>query len=223
MKLYGMAGKGSGRMGSMVYVVRKGEQVVRQYNPKIMNPSTDRQVEQRAKFKLLTQLGQILADGLLLVPRGAETKRNRFMAVNMRMIEWDSATGAAIANYNAMKISEGRTPITAVRTNESDGINVEVAGDWDGLALGVLTSPQFDTVFGSGVIVNETTTTVPVPAALQNRTTILVAAYRFADDAARTRYTEMEQGQSMSELKVNVEKMVREGEIITSATVVAQA
>lgn len=223
MKLAGMAGKGTGRVGSMVYAVRKGEQIVRQYNPNVANPNTPAQVAQRAKFKLLSQLSSIVAEGLLLKSEGAINPRNRFMALNLPAVSYDETSTRAIVNYEEMRISDGRTPITAVRTDSTEGVNVEVGGDWDGIAVAVLTSPTVGGVFGFSQIFDEKNVTIPVATSLQSRTTILVAAYRYTTEGAKAKYASMTQGQSAKELQLPVEVMINEGAIETSLTVVAAA
>ena len=54
MKLNGIVGKGTGKLGASVFAISGGEQIVRQYNPVVSNPNTDAQVAQRAKLKLMS-------------------------------------------------------------------------------------------------------------------------------------------------------------------------
>lgn len=61
MKLAGFVGKGTGKMGASVFVVRKGEQIVRQYQPIVDNPKSTAQVQQRAMMKLASQLSAVLS------------------------------------------------------------------------------------------------------------------------------------------------------------------
>ena len=76
MKLYGLFGKGSGKLGSSVFAISSGEQIVREYNPVVENPNTPAQVEQRAKFKLLSQLASDLASALAFKKEGLVSTRN---------------------------------------------------------------------------------------------------------------------------------------------------
>lgn len=86
MKLYGIAGKGTGKVGSMVYAISGGEQIVRQYNPIVANPNTERQVAQRSKFKLMTQLAAAMAPALAFRKLGLVSARNQFIKKNMPFV-----------------------------------------------------------------------------------------------------------------------------------------
>ena len=79
MKLNGFVGKGTGKLGSSVFAVSGGEQIVRQYNPNVSNPNTDAQVAQRAKFKLMSQLAAVLAPGLAFKKDSLVSPRNKFI------------------------------------------------------------------------------------------------------------------------------------------------
>lgn len=88
MKLNGIFGKGSGKVGSSVFAVSGGEQIVRQYNPNVSNPSTDAQVAQRAKFKLMSQIAADLANVIVIPKEGLSSSRNLFVSKNIRLAEF---------------------------------------------------------------------------------------------------------------------------------------
>lgn len=82
MKSTGLFGKNSGRVGGVVYSNYRGEQVVKSYQPQVKNPNTKRQIEQRAKFKLVSQVSAILGSQIKLsfVPSvQKESPRNSFV------------------------------------------------------------------------------------------------------------------------------------------------
>lgn len=83
MKLNGIMGKGSGKLGSSVWGISGGVQVVREYNPVVTNPQTAAQVAQRAKFKLMTQLAAALEDAIAFRKSGLTSARNQFVSVNI--------------------------------------------------------------------------------------------------------------------------------------------
>ena len=83
MKLNGLMGKGSGKLGSSVFAISGGEQIVRQYNPVVSNPQTDAQVAQRAKLKLMSQLAAALAPYIAIPKKGLVSARNQFIAKNI--------------------------------------------------------------------------------------------------------------------------------------------
>lgn len=93
--MQGITGKLSGKMGSAVFRVRNGAQVVTQYNPIVKNPDTTSQQEARAKFKLLSQLGAIMESGFGTMAvtkragKSAPTQRNAFMQLNYPLVAVD--------------------------------------------------------------------------------------------------------------------------------------
>lgn len=95
--MQGITGKLSGKMGSAVFRVRNGAQVVTQYNPIVKNPDSAGQQEARAKFKLLSQLGAIMESGFGTMAtskragKSAPTQRNAFMQLNYPLVKVDLA------------------------------------------------------------------------------------------------------------------------------------
>lgn len=96
--MQGITGKLSGKMGSAVFRVRNGAQVVTQYNPIVKNPDSAGQQEARAKFKLLSQLGAIMESGfgtMVVTKRAgksAPTQRNAFMQLNYPLVAVDMSS-----------------------------------------------------------------------------------------------------------------------------------
>lgn len=94
--MQGITGKLSGKMGSAVFRVREGQQVVTQYNPIVKNPNTAGQQAQRAKFKLMSQLAAIMAPGFGTMgvterpARGKGTARNGFVQKNFGLAETET-------------------------------------------------------------------------------------------------------------------------------------
>lgn len=88
MKLNGFVGKGSGKLGSSVFAISGGEQIVRQYNPVVSNPQTDAQVEQRAKLKLLSQVAAALAPAIAIPKQGLKSSRNLFIKKNYPFVTY---------------------------------------------------------------------------------------------------------------------------------------
>jgi hypothetical protein len=87
MKSTGLFGKNSGRVGGVVYSNYRGEQIVKAYQPKVKNPNTKGQIEQRAKFKLVSQVGASLSKEIAMsfVPNVAkESPRNAFIKAMLK-------------------------------------------------------------------------------------------------------------------------------------------
>lgn len=95
MKLNGFVGKGSGKLGSSVFAISGGEQIVREYNPVVSNPNTEAQVAQRAKLKLLSQLAASMAGQIAIAKQGLVSARNRFVSINYPFTTFEGA-GASI-------------------------------------------------------------------------------------------------------------------------------
>ena len=94
MKLYGVFGKGSGKVGNSVWAISGGEQIVRPYNPNVTNPNTDAQVAQRAKLKLMSQLAAAMSPILAYKKQGLVSARNQFVSRNIGLCTYTDADGA---------------------------------------------------------------------------------------------------------------------------------
>lgn len=131
MKLYGLFGKGSGKVGSSVFAITGGEQIVREYNPVVANPNTSAQREARAKFKLLSQLAASLAPAIAFRKKGLVSARNQFIAANISKATY-SATGASIET-TALDLTGGSrvapTYTVEMAAGEGAGLNVTIGHD----------------------------------------------------------------------------------------------
>ena len=89
-RIFGLSGRLTGRKGDAVFSVRKGEQIVRQYNPMVLNPNTEAQIVQRSRMKLSSQLSAVFANVIAIPSEGAKTSRNIFTKINFNLIQRDS-------------------------------------------------------------------------------------------------------------------------------------
>lgn len=112
MKQTGLFGKGSGKLGSAVFAISGGEQIVREYNPRVSNPNTAKQVEQRAKFKLLSQLAAVFAGAMAFKKDGLTSARNQFVAKNYSHVAYND--GKANIYLEDVEISNGLRELQAV-------------------------------------------------------------------------------------------------------------
>lgn len=138
MKLHGITGTGSGKLGSSVFSVTAGEQVVRQYQPVVTNPSTESQVNNRARLKLLSQLSAVMADVIAIPRQGALSPRNIFVSDNYPISSAEN--GAATIDLAKIALTKGGMQIPAV-VAERDGdtaINVALAAKADQLVARVI-------------------------------------------------------------------------------------
>lgn len=125
MKLTGITGTGSGKLGSSVFSVTAGEQVVRQYQPVVTNPSTSAQVNVRARLKLISQLSAVMNDVIAIPRQGNVTSRNIFVKDNYD--KTFAANGQATVDLSAISLTRGGMQIPAVIAERNEGTAISVA------------------------------------------------------------------------------------------------
>lgn len=126
-----MWGKTTGKVGGLVYATSGGEQIIREYNPQVSNPSTIAQVNQRARMKLMSQLSACLAPVIAMTKDGLTSKRNKFVKNNF---DNSYATeGAAQISYENVQLTEGSIGLPAV------GVSVSQA--FEHVNIGMATEP----------------------------------------------------------------------------------
>lgn len=115
MKLNGLLGTGSGKLGTSVFTTVKGTQIVRQHQPVVTNPSTKLQVAQRSRFKLVSQIAASMAD-VIAIPRiGLTSSRNLFIKKNMPAVIGDA--GGARVSYEKLQLTNGTAALPAIVVN----------------------------------------------------------------------------------------------------------
>lgn len=115
MKLNGLVGKGTGKLGASVFAISGGEQIVRQYNPRVSNPNTDAQLEQRAKLKLMSQLAADLAQTIGFQKKGLVSARNQFISANIGKCTF--ANGKADVLIYELDLTGGKTAMPELAVN----------------------------------------------------------------------------------------------------------
>lgn len=130
MKLNGIVGKGSGKLGASVWSISGGEQVVRAYNPQVTNPNTDAQVAQRAKLKLMSQLAAALAPALAFKKNGLISARNQFVSKNIGLATFED--GVADVELIKLQLTPGIELMEApvVIRGENDTATARLQSDW---------------------------------------------------------------------------------------------
>lgn len=118
MKLNGILGTGSGKLGTSVFTTVKGVQIVRQHQPTVTNPSTNLQVAQRSRFKLVSQLAASMAN-VIAIPRiGLTSSRNLFIKKNMPVV-LGNVEGAQVS-YENLQLTNGTADLPAIVATRSD-------------------------------------------------------------------------------------------------------
>lgn len=111
-KTTSMWGKTTGKVGGLVYATSGGEQIIREYNPNVANPSTQSQVNQRARMKLMSQLSASLSPVIAMTKSGLTSKRNKFVAKNFDASY--ALNGTAQITYENVQLTEGSTGLPQV-------------------------------------------------------------------------------------------------------------
>lgn len=122
MKLNGIVGTGSGKLGASVFSVNSGAQIVRQYQPVVANPSTPAQVNQRARLKLMSQLAAALAPIIVIPKEGMVSARNRFISKNMDYVV--ATDGTAQVTYENLQITAGNVGLPSISVSRAEGTNI---------------------------------------------------------------------------------------------------
>lgn len=143
MKLTGITGTGTGKLGSSVFAVNSGVQIVRQYQPVVANPSTPSQVEQRAKLKLASQLARDLKLSIAIPRQGLVTSRNAFMSKNFPQISFENET--ASVNLAGIQLTDSNTSFGSITSvvvnNDQNAVIVNLSGFsaayWEGGIIAV--------------------------------------------------------------------------------------
>jgi hypothetical protein len=135
--MQGITGKLSGKMGSAVFRVREGQQVVTQYNPIVSNPNTEGQQAQRAKFKLMSQLAAIMSPGfgtMSVVTRKAKGKpsqRNAFTQLNFPLVSVtdDDQKVTATIPMEQLKLTSSFRYMPALKVAAGGAGSIDIGSD----------------------------------------------------------------------------------------------
>lgn len=228
MKLAGIVGTGVGKLGASVFTVRKGQQVVRQYQPTVSNPNTEEQVRVRALFSLLTKNAKLLSGAFGFKVSGLETQRNAFIKANYgvsarRPEEGDSA---ALMDYGRVVLSSGLEDAGSIETFAQDyRATITIKGFEKVRGVVIVTNPRGEAphvlTFEQDVVQDEAMIDY---TALQtyvdgDRVQITIAWYgvKFADAGARARYENLDSA-AIRSANLAFTRMLGEGSAIASRT-----
>lgn len=222
-KFYGGYVK-SGKLGSSVFTISKGITVERQYQPKVNNPQTKRQVAQRAKFKLLSGLASVVAPFACLSTTGLQTQANVFIKRNMQFVSF-SDTSARI-DMSKIQISGG-----------SDGFVTPDFNITSGVGKGSIIAEAVENAGFDGVVFLVVGTKRPSVARIAGKVILAPSEGKFSIEFNTTNFIEYhlyaygikltEKGisaygdlSSISEdvVEVSVKRMISEGLMTASAT-----
>lgn len=126
-------GKISGKLGAVVFSTTGGETISREYNPNVANPSTQAQVNQRARMKLMSQLSASLSPVIAMTKSGLTSRRNKFVAKNFGASY--ALNGVAQISYENVQLTEGSTGLPQV-------VVTAFMGSWGGPAVYLASPPS---------------------------------------------------------------------------------
>lgn len=192
-QVFGITGKIKGKYGNSVFRIRRGTQVMASYNPVVDNPNTDKQVNARSRFKLISQLASILAP-IIAIPRdGAVTARNLFTRRNYRFSA--SVEGKASIQLPQVQLTDSNREMPRFSVSRSNGTSIMVAlqqaAVFDRVAYAVVAKNANENlrVFASAVVNNGNNGGADTFAANLPYTdeAIVVYAYAINDTNARAK------------------------------------
>lgn len=123
-KVVCLQGKARGKVGSIVYAISAGQQIAREYQPVVMNPSTPSQVENRSKLKLMSQLAAAYKGSIAIRKDGLKSARNLFISEN-----YDKVTivgSAANVNLNRVQLTKSNVGMAGFSADRSSGTQIAV-------------------------------------------------------------------------------------------------
>lgn len=124
-KLTSFNGVATGKVGSNVFSVVSGQQIVRSYQPNVANPSTSSQVNARARLKLMSQLAADLSPVIAMPKEGMVTRRNNFISKNYDYVIANN--GIAQITYENVQLAQGNKYLPAIQATRTAEVGVTVA------------------------------------------------------------------------------------------------
>lgn len=151
---------GRGKLGNAIYAQIGGECIARQYQPVVANPSTTGQVEQRAKMKLITQLGSQISSNLAFRRSGLKSARNLFVSKNFPLLSYENSE--AKINLDGLQLTEGNSylPALSVTNLRATGFTAEIHA-FTGLSISRVVFMAYRVLNGSLVQASREIVTTP--------------------------------------------------------------
>lgn len=126
-KVTSLNGKVTGKIGGVVYSTNAGAIIAREYNPNVANPNTAKQVDQRAKMKLMSQIAAALAPVIVIPKEGLKSSRNLFIKKNFDIAS--AHEGVAQITYENVQLTNGNAGIPAINATRfpESGVQIQLA------------------------------------------------------------------------------------------------
>lgn len=117
MKLQGFL-KGVGKIENIVVSQMGGVSIARAYQPNVSNPKTEKQVDQRARLKLASQIAAAMSPVIAIPKNGLVSARNAFIKKNMDLIT--AVQGTAQMMFAKIQLTNGSNPLPPLKASFSD-------------------------------------------------------------------------------------------------------
>lgn len=213
-KIYGLFGAMSGKVADVVMSVRNGQQIVRKYQPNVMNPKTSDQNSTRARFKLMSQLAAILAPAIAFMRIGSVSARNMFTKYNFGLTSF-SDNEADISLVDVSLTGSQRTlPAIHATVGEQGSLNVGMNSNTKPFADAIVYAAIWRDANGklgladvkicdaAGVNGHFETTITNVPSPVQG--VLLAYGYKNADSNERVHFGNIEGRDAIAFLQENL-------------------
>lgn len=124
-------GKVNGKIGAVVYATTAGQIIAREYNPNVANPNTVKQVNQRARLKLASQIAAAVAPVIGYPREGLVSARNAFIKANNEF--FTATNGRAQVSYENLQLVKGNAGLPGIAASRSsqDGLVVKLQASAD--------------------------------------------------------------------------------------------
>lgn len=117
MKLQGFL-RGTGKVENLVVSQTGGVTIARAYQPNVSNPKTEKQVDQRARLKLASQIAAAMSPVIAIPKNGLVSARNAFIKKNMDLIT--AMQGTAQMQFAKIQLTNGSNPLPPLKASFSD-------------------------------------------------------------------------------------------------------
>lgn len=224
-KIYGLFGALTGKLADTVMSVRNGEQIVRKYQPVVYNPSTQAQIETRAKLKLLSQLSAVMAPVIAIPKQGAVSSRNLFFKENYFAAFYHN--DQADIDLGSVKLTRSVVALPGITATASAGgytvaLATSLPVDVDRVVYAAFNKQSDGTLRYTGsVVATDPTNSFQgiVPASGSGETVIYAYGVRDNTESARVTFGNMQVINAETVAKVIVSKTLTESDITLTETV----
>lgn len=219
-KIQGLTGKMSGKMGSVVFRVRQGEQIVTQYNPIVKNPNTKAQSTQRVAFKLMSQVAAAMDSAIINRPaRQGQSARNRFVQQNFPLVEADYVN--ARIPMEQLQLTSSSTFLGTITESEGEVSIANIPVNVTKVRFVIVTYPNAGDKSKPVVYATREVDVVSGSASIDALPNSTVLAYGFipTSSAAKVSLDNMGVDPTMPFIaQVNLERMIATGQLAVTET-----